>query len=75
MAEAVTREAHIAVEKFLDKERAMTAGSKCKYTHFAPEARTRIAKYAVESGNVTGVRHFSTEFPSLGESNVRLFRK
>lgn len=53
LPEAVTREAHIAVEKFLDKERAMMAGSKHKYTHFAPEARARIAKYTVESGNVT----------------------
>ena len=62
LPQAVTREANIAVEKVLDKEHAMITGSKRKYTHFAPEARVKIAKYAVESGNAAAVRNFPQNF-------------
>ena len=37
--------------------------------------RAKIAKYAAECGNTATVRHFSKEFPTLGESTVRLFKK
>ena len=51
-------------------------GSKQKYTHlYTPEQRAKIAKYAAESGNTAAVRHFKKEFPTLGESTVRLFKK
>lgn len=53
----------------------MTAtGCKCKYTHFTPE-RAKIAEYAVQCGNTAATRHFSQEFPTLGESTVRVFRR
>ena len=32
-------------------------------------------KYAAELGNTSTVRHFNKEFPTLGESTVRLFKK
>ena len=60
------------MESVLEKE---CAASKQKYTYFTPDAKARIAKYAAESWNSAAVRHFSWEFPSLGESTVRLFKK
>ena len=74
LGEVVTKEANAAVERILE-ERSGTKGRKRKYTHFAPEQRAKIAKYAAECGNTAAVRHFSQEFPTLGESTVRLFKK
>ena len=75
LGEVVTKEANAAVERILEEERSGTKGRKRKYTHFAPEQRAKIAKYAAECGNTAAVRHFSQEFPTLGESTVRLFKK
>lgn len=33
---------------------------KRKYTHFIPEERAKIAKYAAECGNTAAVRNFKT---------------
>ncbi len=71
--EVATKEANTSVERVL-KERQKRR-QKCKYTHFTPEQRAKIAKYAAESGNSAAVRHFKKEFPTLGESTVRLFKK
>ena len=71
----VTKEANAAVERILEEERSGTKGRKRKYTHFAPEQRAKIAKYAAECGNTAAIRHFRQEFPTLGESTVRLFKK
>ena len=48
---------------------------KRKYTHFTLEDRAKITKYAAQCGNTAAVKRFSKEFPSLGESTVRLFKK
>ena len=50
-------------------------GIKRKYTHYTGGQRAKIAKYAAECGNLATIRHFKNEFPSLGESTVRLFKK
>ena len=39
---------------------------KRKY-NFTPQKRAKIAKYALECGNTAADRHFSKEFPFLGE--------
>lgn len=67
---AITREGSIGVERSLEEECSMS-----KHTNFAQEARARITKYIVESGNSVTVRHFSKEFPLLGESTVYLYKK
>ena len=59
----------------MDEEQNGVKGQKRKYTHFTPELRAKIAKYAAECANTATVRHFSKEFPKLGESTVRLFKK
>ena len=46
-----------------------------KYTHYTGGQRAMIAKYAAECGNLGTIRHFKNEFPSLGESTVRLHKK
>ena len=73
LEEVITNEANAALERILEEERNGVKGWKRKYTHFTPEQRTKIAKYAVDCGNTAIVRHFSKEFPTLGESTVRLF--
>ena len=75
LGEVATKEANAAVERILQEERNGTNGVKCKYTHFTPEHRAKIAKYIAECGNTATARHFSREFPTLGESTVRLFKK
>ena len=72
LGEAITKEANAAVERVVEGERN---DQKRKYTHFAPEQRAKIAKYAGECGNTATVRHFSKKIPTLGESTVRLFKK
>ena len=59
----------------LEEERNGASGRKQKYTHFTPEARAKIATYAAQCGNATAVKHFTKDFPSLGESIVCLFKK
>ena len=67
LPDVVTRGANKAVEKILEEERSRGAsGRKRKHTHFTPEARARIAKYAAQCGNTTAVQHFAEEFPTLG---------
>ena len=75
LGEVITNEANAAVERVLEKERNGAKGRKRKYTHFTPEQRAKIAKYAAKCGNTVTVRHFRKEFPTLGESTVRLFKK
>ena len=74
LPDAVTREANKALENVLEEERSRWASRrKQKYTHFIPEARATIAKYAVQCGNTAAVKHFAEEFPTLGENTVCLF--
>ena len=69
-------EAHAVISiSALEEERNGASGRKQKYTHFTPEARAEIATYAAQCGNATAVKHFSKDFPSLGESIVCLFKK
>ena len=73
LGEAATSEANDAVESVLSEEQS--GGKKRKYTHFTPLQRAKIAKYASECGNTAAVRHFNKDFPFLGESTVRVFKK
>ena len=73
LLDSVTRsEAKTAVEHALEKEHCISASNKRKYTHFAPEARARIAKYAVECGNSANVTGF---FQILWEKVPCIFSK
>ena len=77
LGEVATKEANASVENVLEERQngSEKAGQKRKYTHFTPEQRAKIAKYAAESGNSAAIRHFKKEFSTLGESTVRLFKK
>ena len=79
LGDTVTKEANSAVRQVLEEPATNTTvtatGRKRKYTHFTPEQRAKIAKYAVQCGNTAATRHFSQEFPTLGESTVRVFKK
>ena len=76
LGEVATAEANASVQKVLEEQRGEAEkGRKRKYTHFTPEQRAKIAKYAAESGNTAAVKHFKKEFATLGESTVRLFKK
>ena len=55
LGEVVTKEANAAVERILEEERNGAKGRKRKYTHFTPEQRAKIAKYAAECGNTAAV--------------------
>ena len=62
--EVATKEANASVEKVLEelqngREKGESTSKKRKYTHFTPEQRAKIAKYAAESGNTAAVRHTS----------------
>ena len=70
LSETLTKEANTAVERTLEGEHNGASGKKRKYTHFTPEQRAKIAKYAAQFGNSGAVRHFTKEFPTLGESSV-----
>ena len=74
LPDAVTREANNAMKKILE-EKNRASGRKGKYTHFTPEARAKIVKYAAQCGNAATVKHFAKELPTLGESTVCLFKK
>ena len=43
------------------------------YTTYKPTDRAKIGKYALENGRAR--RHFMSDFPNLGESTVRYFKK
>ena len=82
LGETVTKEANAAVERVMEAATTSTGntanaatGRKRKYTHFTPEQRAKVARYAVQSGNMAAIRHFNEEFPSPGESTVRVFKK
>ena len=47
LPDAVRKEVNSAVQKVLEAERHGANGRKRKYTHFTPEDRAKIAKYAV----------------------------
>jgi hypothetical protein len=74
LGEVTTKEVNAAVEKIVE-EQPKKPGQKHQYTHFTPEQRAKIAKYASECGNTAAVRHFKKEFSTLGESTVRIFKK
>ena len=65
-------EANDTGERILKEEQDGGSGRKRKYMHFTPKQRVKKAKYAVECDNTVTVRYFSEEFPTLGESIVRL---
>ena len=69
----VTKVANAAILNNEQSDRGK--GMKRKYTHYAGGQRAKIAKYAAECGNLATIRHFKNEFPSLGESTARLFKK
>ena len=68
LPDAIRKEVNSAVQKFLEEERNEANGRKRKYTHFTPEDRAKIAKYAAQCGNTAAVKHFAKEFSSLGET-------
>ena len=74
LGEAVTKEVNHAVERILNEQNEVPT-RKRKYTHFSPENRAKIAKYASQCGKAVAARHFRKDFPNLGESTVRLFKK
>ena len=72
IGEAATKEANAAIQRVLESERE---GRKRKYQHYTPEQRAKIGRFAAENTNAAAVRKFKSEFESLGESTVRLFKK
>ena len=63
LGETVTEEANAAVQRVMEAAATnTTAGRKRKYTNFTPEQHAKIAKYAVQCGNMAATRHFSEEF-------------
>ena len=67
-SETVTKEANSAIHQVLEERATNTTvtatGRKRKYTHFTPEQRAKIDKYAVQCGNTAATRHFSQELVS-----------
>ena len=60
LGEAMTREANAAVEAVLSEDQSGgDKHRKRKYTHFTPQQRAKIAKYAAKCGNTAAVRHFN----------------
>ena len=57
LPDAATKEINSAVKKVLE-ERNGVSGRKRRYTHFTPEARAKIVKYAAQCGNTAAVKHF-----------------
>ena len=63
LPDTVTRGVNDAMRSALEEERNRANGRKQKYTHFTPEARVKIAKYAAQCGNAAAaVKHFFKEF-------------
>ena len=62
LPDTVTRGVNDAMRSALEEERNRANGRKQKYTHFTPEARVKIAKYAARCGNAAAVKHFAKEF-------------
>ena len=73
--DAVRREVNSAVQKVLEEERNGLVEEREIYTLFTPEDRVKIVKYTAQCGNTAAMKHFDKEFPSLGESSVRSFKK
>ena len=71
LEEALTKEANAAVKQVAEEELNRATGCKCKYVHFTPKQRTKIAKYTVQCGYTADTRHFSKEFSLL---HLRLFK-
>ena len=47
-----------------------------EYRHYAPKQRAKIAKWACDFGNISAVRHFTSEFGKpINESTVRFMKK
>ena len=63
LPDTVTRGVNDAMRSALEEERNRANRRKQKYTHFTPEARVKIAKYAAQCGNAAAaVKHFFKEF-------------
>ena len=45
------------------------------YTTFSDKTRAEIGRYAAENSNASAIRKFRSDFPDLGESTVRLFKR
>ena len=45
------------------------------YHKWTKKERYTIGKYAAENGNINAVRKFKPDFPALGKSSVRSFKK
>ena len=69
LGDTVTKEANSTIRRALEEtatnKNVMATGLKHKYTHFTPEQRAKMAKYAVQCGNTAATRHFSHEYPTL----------
>ena len=61
LPDAVRREVNCTVQKVLEEERNGASGRMRNYTHFTPEDRAKIAKYAAQCGNTAAVKHFANE--------------
>ena len=71
LGEAELSEANAVLESvFSEEQSGGNSQKKRKYTHCTPQHRSKIAKYALEFGNIAAVRHFSKDFPFLGESTI-----
>ena len=62
LPDTVTRGVNDAMRSAVEEERSRANGRQQKYTHFTPEARVKIAKYAAWCGNAAAVKHFAKEF-------------
>ena len=75
LSDTFTREVNNGAEEILEEERSRATGRKWKYTHFTLEGRARIGKFAAQCGYAPAVKHFTKEFPTVGESKVHLLKK
>jgi transposase-like protein len=58
-----------------DPERSEGTKKRGGYGKYSPEFRAKVAKYALENGDVKAVRHFSSQLDKkLNESVVRNWR-
>ena len=61
LPDAVRREVNSTMQKVLEVETNGASERKRKYTHFTPEDRAKIAKYAVQCGNTAAVKHLAND--------------
>ena len=61
LPDAVRTEVNCTVQKVLEEEKNGASGRMRNYTHFTPEDRAKIGKYAAQCGNTAAVKHFSND--------------